>query len=125
MLRFVSANSLEQAFNGQSEEEIVKRKRENESSDEEDAVSTKHKNLLRNINSDESDLDSEINATVEEEEKDLENLLFGSKTSMLENIEKVKKKSKPKTNLAKEKVEIADEMETRIPVWQDPADQEM
>jgi hypothetical protein len=72
----------------------------------------------------------------DEEERDLESLVFGSSSSMLANIDKLKKnkKSKSKINkksdldeLNKSGKGIGDNIidEERKPVWQDADDNEM
>jgi hypothetical protein len=125
MLRFASATTLDQTENG-------KRKQLNESSDEdEEQVSTAKSRLLRKQSHDEEEegdeSDYEMVAMHDEEEKDLEGLLFGSKEPMMASIEKAnrKPKNKARENNQKPREEVADALETRKPVWADPADEEM
>jgi hypothetical protein len=128
MLRFASANGLEHT------DQPSKRKAQlnADSSDDEDEpglVVKKSSRLLRKQSHDEdndaveSDFDEEDEAGAfdihNEEEKDLEALLFGSKEPMMASIEKANRK---KTSV---KEEIGDSLETRKPAWEDPADQEM
>lgn len=63
-----------------------------------------------------------------EEEKELESMLFGSKTTMMADIEKKSRNRKVKQvseSLKAQPVEMAEAFETRKPVWEDPDDQEV
>jgi hypothetical protein len=126
MLRFASTSALEQNESGKRKQQQL-----NESSDEDDQVGATKSRLLRKQSQDEEDeedeTDYETNAIQDEEEKDLEGLLFGSKEPMMASIEKANRRpnNKARASDLNAKEEIADALETRKPVWADPADEEM
>lgn len=137
MLRL--GNPLKDSVNNEIEQDI-------EIIEEDDSeVHTKISPSLKNKrkkdeSSDEDDDDLDYSSLLEEkteQERDLEDLVFGSiESSILSNIDKLnkskgKKLKEKKLDSAKTekptttKVEIADSFETRKPAWSDDADQEM
>ena len=115
-------NNLDEATTSNNLENKKRKKNESvsESSSDEEDDDLKNGKLLAHGGGNESD-------NLDEEEKNLEELVFGSETKIFSNIEKLNKK-KLKSKSKKEVVylsELADNLIERKPAWQDNDDQEI
>lgn len=116
--------------------EINKRKKEtivSSSDDDDDELENAKSGEENEHDSSDVDLDEykSKKEQIEEEEKDLETLVFGSESSILINIDKLNKKKKEKKRVKKpkESESIAETLVQaelgRKPAWQDTADHEL